>query len=124
MRLGDVGLLGMSGIAYGATLAFAGDVVGGLRRYREAALLGEQTDDLNLTAALRLPRSFGLSYVGPLDEALAATQTDNLDRLANRVFDISTIVLSKYRRIRKAIQSLGMSALLFAISIELEAMLG
>ncbi len=30
--------------------------------------------------------------------------TENLDRLADRVFDISTMVLAKYRRIRKAIQ--------------------
>jgi hypothetical protein len=54
----------------------------------------------------------------------AATQTDNLDRLADRVFDISTIVLSKYRRIRKAIQSLGMSAVLFGAAMALEVVLG
>jgi hypothetical protein len=54
----------------------------------------------------------------------AATETDHLDRLADRVFDISTIVLAKYRRIRKAIQALGMSALLFAVAMLLEALLG
>ena len=71
-RLGDVGLLGMSAIAYGATLAFAGDVMGGLERCREAARLGEQTDDADVQAALWLPLSFTLSYVGPLADALAA----------------------------------------------------
>jgi hypothetical protein len=54
----------------------------------------------------------------------AATETDNLDRLADRVFDISTIVLAKYRRIRKAIQALGMSALLFGVAMLLEVLLG
>lgn len=54
----------------------------------------------------------------------ASTQTDNLDRLADRVFDISTIVLSKYRRIRKAMQALGASALLFGIAMALELLLG
>ena len=54
----------------------------------------------------------------------AATQTDNLDRLSDRVFDISTIVLAKYRRIRKAIQALGVSALLFGLAMALEALLG
>lgn len=54
----------------------------------------------------------------------AATQTDNLDRLSDRVFDISTIVLSKYRRIRKAIQALGLSALFFGVAMALEAVLG
>jgi hypothetical protein len=53
----------------------------------------------------------------------AATQTDNLDRLSDRVFDISTIVLSKYRRIRKAIQSFGISAVLFGVAMALEALL-
>jgi hypothetical protein len=53
----------------------------------------------------------------------AATQTDNLDRLADRVFDISTIVLSKYRRIRKAIQSFGVSAVLFGVAMGIEALL-
>jgi adenylate cyclase len=71
-RLGDVGLLGMSTIAYGATLAFAGDVVGGLARCRDAARLSEQIDDLDVRAALLVPLCFALSYVGPLPEALAA----------------------------------------------------
>jgi hypothetical protein len=53
----------------------------------------------------------------------AATQTDNLDRLADRVFDISTIVLGKYRRIRKAIQSFGISAVLLGVALALEAVL-
>ncbi|HEX3622497.1 MAG TPA: Pycsar system effector family protein [Acidimicrobiales bacterium] len=53
----------------------------------------------------------------------AATQTDNLDRLSDRVFDISTIVLSKYRRIRRAIQSFGVSALLFGVAMGIEALL-
>lgn len=53
----------------------------------------------------------------------AATQTDNLDRLADRVFDISTIVLAKYRRIRKAIQSFGISALLLGLAVGIEALL-
>ena len=53
----------------------------------------------------------------------AATQTDDLDRLADRVFDISTIVLAKYRRIRKAIQAFGVSALLLGVSMLIEAAL-
>jgi hypothetical protein len=53
----------------------------------------------------------------------AATETDNLDRLADRVFDISTIVLAKYRRIRKAIQAFGMSAALLALALGIEALL-
>ncbi len=53
----------------------------------------------------------------------AATQTDNIDRLADRVFDISTIVLAKYRRIRKAIQAFGISAVLLALSMGIEALL-
>ncbi|MDQ2827383.1 MAG: AAA family ATPase, partial [Actinomycetota bacterium] len=71
-RLGDVGLLGMETIAYGATLSFAGDVVGGLERCREAARLAEQADDPDVRAALCVPLCFALSYVGPLREALAA----------------------------------------------------
>ncbi len=71
-RLGDVGLLGMSSIAYGATLSFAGDVVGGLAGCREGARLGEQTDNPDVRAALLIPLCFALSYVGPLPEALAA----------------------------------------------------
>jgi hypothetical protein len=53
----------------------------------------------------------------------AATQTDNLDRLSDRVFDISTIVLGKYRRIRKAIQAFGFSALFLGLALALEAVL-
>lgn len=53
----------------------------------------------------------------------AATHTDDLDRLADRVFDISNIVLAKYRRIRRAIQSLGLSALLFGVALAIEALL-
>jgi hypothetical protein len=53
----------------------------------------------------------------------AATQTDNLDRLADRVFDISTIVLAKYRRIRKAIQAFGVSAVLLGLAMAVEAVL-
>ncbi len=78
-RLGDVGLRGMSTIAYGATLAFAGDVVGGLAHCREAARLGEEAENLDVRAALLVPLCFALSYVGPLHEALAA---------ADRVIDV------------------------------------
>lgn len=53
----------------------------------------------------------------------AATETDNLDRLSDRVFDISTIVLAKYRRIRKAIQAFGISALLLGAAMAVEAVL-
>lgn len=53
----------------------------------------------------------------------AATQANDLDRLADRVFDISTIVLAKYRRIRKAIQALGFSALFFGLAMLLEVIL-
>jgi adenylate cyclase len=78
-RLGDVGLRGMSTIAYGATLAFAGDVLGGLACCREAAALAEMTDDLDVRAALLIPLCFALSYAGPLPEGLAA---------AKRVLDV------------------------------------
>jgi hypothetical protein len=54
----------------------------------------------------------------------ASTKTDNLDRLADRVFDSSTIVLTRYRRIRKAMQALGVSALLFALAMALELLFG
>jgi tetratricopeptide (TPR) repeat protein len=73
-RSGDLGLRGMSTIAYGATLAFAGDVVGGLERCIEAAHLGEQSEDLNVRATLLLPVCFARSYVGPLPEALRAAE--------------------------------------------------
>jgi len=53
----------------------------------------------------------------------AATKTHDLDRLADRVFDISTIVLGKYRRIRKAIQSFGVSAVLLGLALAVEAVL-
>ena len=72
-RAGDIGLLGMSTIAYGATLSFAGDIRGGLACCRDAAALGEQSENLDVRAALLLPLCFTLSYVGPLPEALAAT---------------------------------------------------
>ncbi|HET7721237.1 MAG TPA: hypothetical protein VFK43_14825, partial [Acidimicrobiales bacterium] len=71
-RSGDLGLRGMSTISYGATLAFAGDVVGGLDRCIEAARLGEQSEDPNVRATLLLPVCFALSYVGPLPDALRA----------------------------------------------------
>ena len=53
----------------------------------------------------------------------AATQTGDLDRLADRVFDISTIVLDKYRRIRRAIQAFGVSAVLLGLAVTVEASL-
>jgi hypothetical protein len=53
----------------------------------------------------------------------AASQPENIDRLADRLFDISSIVLRKYRRIRKAIQALGLSAVLVAAAMGLEALL-
>lgn len=71
-RSGDLGLRGMSTISYGATLAFAGDVVGGLERCIEAARLGEQAEDPDVRATLLLPVCFALSYVGPLPDALRA----------------------------------------------------
>lgn len=54
----------------------------------------------------------------------ASTKTGNLDRLADRVFDISTIVLTKYRRIRRAMLALGASALLFGVAMVLEFLFG
>jgi hypothetical protein len=60
-----------------------------------------------------------------LGEALvaAATQPNDLDRLAGRLFDISSIVLRKYLRIRHAIQALGLSVVLVGLAILLEAAL-
>jgi hypothetical protein len=84
-----------------------------LAYFGHAAAFGFDTNDRQVIRA-----NLGTALVH------AATQTDNLDRLADRVFDISTIVLAKYRRIRKAIQSLGMSALLFGLAMLLEVLLG
>ncbi|MGH9263950.1 MAG: Pycsar system effector family protein [Acidimicrobiales bacterium] len=53
-----------------------------------------------------------------------AAENDPLDRLADRVFDISTIVLAKYRRIRKAIQGLGVCAVLVILALAIEAAIG
>ena len=39
------------------------------------------------------------------------------------MFDISTIVLGKYRRIRKAIQAFGVSAVLLGLAMAVEALL-
>ena len=83
-----------------------------LAYFGHAAQFGFETNDRKVIRA-----TLGAALVQ------AATQTDNLDRLSDRVFDISTIVLSKYRRIRKAIQSLGISALLFGAAMALEVVL-
>ncbi|MEA2685894.1 MAG: hypothetical protein QOE93_1089 [Actinomycetota bacterium] len=59
-----------------------------------------------------------------LGKALVAVATDNsLDRLSDRVFDISTIVLAKYRRVRLAMLSLALGAVLLASSVGLRALL-
>ncbi len=52
----------------------------------------------------------------------AADRPDDIDRLSDRLFDISSIVLRKYRRIRKAIQALGISVVLVAAAMGLEAL--
>lgn len=83
-----------------------------LAYFGHAAQFGFDTSDRKVIRA-----NLGAALVN------AATQTDNLDRLADRVFDISTIVLSKYRRIRKAIQSFGISAVLFGVAMGIEALL-
>lgn len=53
----------------------------------------------------------------------AANRPDDIDRLADRLFDISSIVLRKYRRIRRAIQAMGVSAVLVGVAMGLEALL-
>ena len=53
----------------------------------------------------------------------AATRPNDIDRLADRVYDISTIVLRKYQRIRKAIQALGLSAVLVGLGLAMNALL-
>ena len=53
----------------------------------------------------------------------AAGRSDDIDRLADRLYDISSIVLRKYKRIRKAIQALGLSVLLVGLAMALEAIL-
>jgi hypothetical protein len=53
----------------------------------------------------------------------AAGRSDDIDRLADRLYDISSIVLRKYKRIRKAIQALGLSVVLVGVAMALEAML-
>lgn len=83
-----------------------------LAYFGHAAQFGFDTDDRQVIRA-----NLGAALVR------AATQTDNLDRLADRVFDISTIVLAKYRRIRKAIQAFGVSAVLFGAAMAIEALL-
>jgi hypothetical protein len=51
----------------------------------------------------------------------AAGRSDDIDRLADRLYDISSIVLKKYKRIRKAIQALGLSVVLIGLAMALEA---
>lgn len=59
-----------------------------------------------------------------LGKALVAVATvSSLDRLTDRVFDISTIVLAKYRRVRWAMLSLAMGAVLLASSVGLRTLL-
>ncbi|HEX7277459.1 MAG TPA: Pycsar system effector family protein [Acidimicrobiales bacterium] len=59
-----------------------------------------------------------------LGRALVAVATvSSLDRLTDRVFDISTIVLAKYRRVRWAMLSLALGAVLLAGSSGLRALL-
>jgi hypothetical protein len=59
-----------------------------------------------------------------LGKALVAVATvSSLDRLTDRVFDISTIVLAKYRRVRWAMLSLALGAVLLASSSGLRALL-
>ena len=59
-----------------------------------------------------------------LGKALVAVATvSSLDRLTDRVFDISTIVLAKYRRVRWAMLSLALGAVLLATSSGLRALL-
>lgn len=83
-----------------------------LAYFGHAAQFGADTNDRQVIRA-----NLGAALVR------AATQTDNLDRLADRVFDISTIVLAKYRRIRKAIQAFGASAVLFGVAMVIETLL-
>src|SRR5688572_27955789 len=54
----------------------------------------------------------------------ASPTTDNVDSGDDRVFDICTIVLTKYRRIRKAMQALCVSSLLFGLAMALEVPFG
>jgi hypothetical protein len=53
----------------------------------------------------------------------AAGRSNDIDRLADRLYDISSIVLRKYKRIRKAIQALGLSVVLVGVAMALEAIL-
>ena len=54
---------------------------------------------------------------------VAVATSTSLDRLADRVFDISTIVLAKYRRVRQAMLSSALGAVLLAASVGLRALL-
>ncbi len=83
-----------------------------LAYFGHAAAFGFETSDRAVIRA-----NLGAALV------CAATQPDSLDRLADRVFDISTIVLGKYRRIRKAIQAFGVSAVLLGMALAVEALL-
>jgi hypothetical protein len=83
-----------------------------LAYFGHAAAFGFDTSDRSVIRA-----NLGAALVR------AATQTENLDRLADRVFDMSTIVLGKYRRIRKAIQAFGASAVLLGMAMAVEALL-
>jgi hypothetical protein len=83
-----------------------------LAYFGHAAAFGFDTSDRSVIRA-----NLGAALVK------AATQTENLDRLADRVFDMSTIVLGKYRRIRKAIQAFGASAVLLGMAMTVEALL-
>ncbi len=83
-----------------------------LAYFGHAAQFGFDTKDRSVIRA-----NLGAALVN------VATHADNLDRLADRVFDISTIVLNKYRRIRRAIQAFGWSAVLFGLAMALEVVL-
>ncbi|HEX3425164.1 MAG TPA: protein kinase [Acidimicrobiales bacterium] len=118
-RLGDLGLQGLLDLVAGSVSIYAGDVVEGLRHYAEAARLAEATDDPEFRAALVSGVPFALSYLGPLTDALDASDRlqgaceDQVERGASvlgysvlaRSLRVRAMILSRAGRLDEARQA-------------------
>lgn len=118
-RLGDLGLQGLLDLVAGSVSIYAGDVVEGLRHYAEAARLAEATDDPEFRAALVSGVPFALSYLGPLGDALDASDRlqgaceDQVERGASvlgysvlgRALRVRAMILSRDGRLDEARQA-------------------
>ena len=73
-KLGDVGLRGMMTIVAGSPRLWAGDPRGALTFYQQAAVIASDVANPDLKAAMLVAQPIGLLLVGPLSEALAASE--------------------------------------------------